>query len=153
MGRVRVRLQPGQPSGPTVLQLPVLHLTYDLLSYKVNTELVGVCQQLTSDFQYIFGFAVFSAYFVLSFPFIIATLSPILLLSFILLAPYFLLAPEFVQRDKGSHHVGTLVIEVLLHFSPLLSLFISNTLARLQSFSLIFLSASLLNCMLSSILL
>lgn len=50
MGEVRVRPQPDQPSGPTVLQLPFLCLTYVLLSYKRNTELVSACQQLTSDF-------------------------------------------------------------------------------------------------------
>lgn len=88
-----------------------------------------------------------------AFFFFLPLLSPIFLLSFLLLAPYFLPACEFVQRDKGSHHVGALWIEVLLHFSPLLSLFTSDTLTRLQSFSLIFLSASLLNCMSSSVLL
>lgn len=55
--------------------------------------------------------------------FFLPLLSPTFLLSFLLLAPYCLPAHEFVQRDKGSHHVGALWIEVLLHFSPLLSLF------------------------------
>ena len=50
MGGVRARPQPGWPPGPAVLQLPFLRLTFVLLSYNGNTELVSACQQLTSGF-------------------------------------------------------------------------------------------------------
>lgn len=50
VGGVRARPQPGSPPGPAVLQLPFLRLTFVLLSYNGNTELVSACQQLTSGF-------------------------------------------------------------------------------------------------------
>lgn len=79
---------------------------------------------------------------------------PHFLLSFFLLVPCFLPAHESLKGQKAATMWGALRIEVLLHFSPSLSLFTLNTLARLQSLPLIFFfSASLPTCMLSSVFL